>query len=72
MAQVDWGEWGTIAVGETRRLSFFVMVLAYSRQLYVEFTLAQTREHFLAAHINAFNALGVLRRDGRPSAHGRP
>ncbi|AUB80663.1 IS21 family transposase [Candidatus Thiodictyon syntrophicum] len=60
VAQVDWGEWGTIAVGETRRrLSFFVMVLAYSRQLYVEFTLAQTMEHFLAAHINAFNALGV-------------
>lgn len=63
VAQVDWGEWGTIAVGETRRrLSFFVMVLAYSRQLYVEFTLAQTMEHFLAAHINAFNALGVPRR----------
>jgi transposase len=32
MVQVDWGECGTIAVGETRRrLSFFVMVLAYSR-----------------------------------------
>ena len=60
MAQVDWGECGTIAVGDTRRrLSFFVMVLAYSRQLYVEFTLSQTMEHFLAAHINAFNALGV-------------
>jgi transposase len=63
VAQVDWGEWGTIAVGETRRrLSFFVMVLAYSRQLYVEFTLSQTMEHFLAAHINAFNALGVPRK----------
>lgn len=60
MAQVDWGEFGTIAVGNTRRrLSFFVMVLAYSRQLYVEFTLAQTMEHFLAAHVNAFHALGV-------------
>ena len=63
VAQVDWGEWGTIAVGETRRrLSFFVMVLAYSRQLSVEFTLAQTMEHFLGAHINAFNALGVPRK----------
>jgi hypothetical protein len=50
-------------VGETRRrLSFFVMVLAYSRRLYVEFTLAQTMEHFLGAHINAFNALGVPRK----------
>ena len=31
-AQVDWGELGTVAVGNTRRrLSFFVMVLCYSR-----------------------------------------
>jgi len=62
VAQVDWGEYGTIAVGNTRRrLSFFVMVLAWSRQLYVEFTLSQTMEQFLGAHINAFNALGVPR-----------
>jgi transposase len=62
-AQVDWGEWGTIAVGSTRRrLSFFVMVLAYSRQMYVEFTLSQTMEHFLSAHVNAFQALGVPHR----------
>lgn len=59
-AQVDWGEWGTIAVGNTRRrLSFFVMVLAWSRQMYVEFFLSQSMEQFLAAHVNAFQALGV-------------
>ena len=35
-AQVDWGAFGSIAVGNTRRrLSFFVMVLAFSRQMYV-------------------------------------
>lgn len=63
VAQVDWGEWGSIAVGNTRRrLSFFVMVLAYSRQLYVEFALSQSMEHFLAAHIHAFEALGVPRK----------
>ena len=63
VAQVDWGEYGTIAVGNTRRrLSFFVMVLAWSRQLYVEFTLSQTMEQFLGAHLNAFNALGVPRK----------
>ena len=63
VAQVDWGDGGTIAVGDSRRrLSFFVMVLAYSRQMYVEFTLAQTMEHFLAAHQQAFAALGVPRR----------
>lgn len=56
-AQVDWGEYGSIAVGSTRRrLSFFVMVLCYSRLLYVEFTLAQTMEHFLACHEHAFQA----------------
>lgn len=63
MAQVDWGEWGSIAVGDSRRrLSFFVMVLAHSRPLYVEFTLAHTMEHFLAAHLHAFEALGVQQR----------
>ena len=31
-AQVDWGSYGSITVGSTRRrLSFFVMVLCYSR-----------------------------------------
>jgi transposase len=39
-AQVDWGSLGTVAVGSTRRrLSFVVMVLCYSRLMYVEFTL---------------------------------
>ena len=58
-AQVDWGSYGSIQVGETtRRLSFFVMVLCYSRQMYVEFTVSQTMEHFLACHQNAFRAFG--------------
>ena len=58
-AQVDWGSYGSVRVGETmRRLSFFVMVLCYSRQIYVEFTVSQTMEHFLACHQNAFTAFG--------------
>jgi transposase len=58
-AQVDWGSYGTVRVGDTtRRLSFFVMVLCYSRQLYVEFTVSQTMEHFLTCHQNAFAAFG--------------
>ena len=56
-AQMDWGEYGSIAVGSTRRrLSFFVMVLCYSRLMYVEFTVSQTMEHFLACHEHAFQA----------------
>jgi transposase len=54
-AQVDWGSAGFLPVGNTRRrLSFFVMVLCYSRAMYVEFTLAQSQEHFLACHQHAF------------------
>ena len=57
-AQVDWGSAGFLPVGGTRRqLSFFVMVLCYSRRMYVEFTLAQTKEHFLACHQQAFEYL---------------
>ena len=58
-AQVDWGSWEIIPVGNTRRrLSFFVMVLGYSRMLYVEFTLGQSQEHFLACHRHAFEFFG--------------
>ena len=54
-AQVDWGHYGSVNVGNTRRrLSFFVMVLCYSRLMYVEFTVSQTMEHFLGCHLNAF------------------
>jgi len=57
--QVDWGSWGTIPVGQTRRrLSFFVAVLCYSRLLYVEFTLGQSQELFLSCHENAFRFFG--------------
>ncbi|MEA3278493.1 MAG: IS21 family transposase [Pseudomonadota bacterium] len=64
-AQVDWGQYGSICVGQTRRtLSFFVMVLCYSRLMYVEFTCAQTLEQFLACHQHAFAFFG----DRVPSA----
>lgn len=57
--QVDWGSWGFIQVGSTRRrLSFFVAVLCYSRMLYLEFSLGQSQEHFLQCHQNAFAFFG--------------
>ena len=53
-AQVDWGSAGMMTVGSTRRrVSFFAMVLCFSRQLYVEFTLGEAMEHWLACHQNA-------------------
>ena len=58
-AQVDWGSYGTIRVGNTtRRLSFFLMVLCYCRRMYLEFTVSQEMEFFLACHENAFAAFG--------------
>jgi transposase len=58
-AQVDWGFAGWVPVGSTRRrLSFFLMVLAFSRKMYLEFTLAETLEHFLACHRQAFEYFG--------------
>jgi transposase len=58
-AQVDWGSWEVINVGNTRRrLSFFVMVLGYSRMMYVEFTLGQRQEHFLSCHRRALEFFG--------------
>ncbi len=58
-AQVDWGEYGSIDVGSTRRrLSFFLMVLCYSRRMYLEFTVSQTSEFFLSCHENAFAVFG--------------
>jgi Transposase and inactivated derivatives len=60
-AQVDWGSFGAVPVGQTqRRLSFFVMVLCYSRMMYVEFTVSQTMEHFLACHQHAFEFFGGI------------
>jgi len=58
-AQVDWGCAGAMSIGSTRRrLSFFVMVLCYSRLIYIEFSLAEATEHFLQAHQNAFEFFG--------------
>jgi len=58
-AQVDWGSFGSVAVGSTRRrLSFFVMVLCYSRFLYLEFTLSETMEQFLTCHRHALEFFG--------------
>jgi transposase len=58
-AQVDWGAYGSVAVGSTRRrLYFFVMVLCYSRMMYAEFTVSMAMEHFLSCHRNAFEFFG--------------
>lgn len=58
-AQVDWGSYGFITVGSTRRrLCFFVMVLCYSRMIYLEFTLSEGMEQFLSCHRHALEFFG--------------
>jgi transposase len=60
-AQGDWGAFGSVPVGQThRQLSCFVMVLCYSRLLYVECTVSQTMEHLLACHQHAFDVFGGI------------
>lgn len=58
-AQIDWGHAGFLTVGQARRrMSFLVVTLCYSRLMYLEFTLAQTLEHFLNGLQNAFLYFG--------------
>ena len=62
-AQVDWGQYGTIWVGSTRRrLSFFVMSLGFSRMMYLAFTVTERMEQWLASHVRAFEFLGGVPR----------
>lgn len=58
-AQVDWGYYGLLPFEKgTRKISFFVMVLSYSRKIYVEFTPSQSLDLFLQCHLNAFKYFG--------------
>ncbi len=62
-AQVDWASFGVLKVGRgERKLSCFVMTLAYSRATFAMFTFDQTLENFLRCHILAFDYLGGVPR----------
>ncbi|MCO4820412.1 MAG: IS21 family transposase [Bacteroidetes bacterium] len=54
-AQVDWGHFGKITIGKaTRHLMAFVMVLSWSRQIFLQFYYNQQMENFLRGHVAAF------------------
>lgn len=63
-AQVDWGHFGKIQIGEARRpLLGFVMVLSYSRAIFLRFFPGQHLSYFLTGHEGAFERWqGVPRR----------
>jgi transposase len=58
-AQVDWGHFGRIEIGAAvRALVAFVMVLSYSRRIFLRFYLGQQTENFLRGHEAAFRKWG--------------
>ncbi len=60
-AQVDWGDFKiSNPDGTTHTVFAFVMVLGYSRAMYVEFVEKRTLEAFMDCHINAFHHLGGI------------
>jgi len=62
-AQVDWAHFGQLTIGRaTRSLMAFVMVLSYSRQVFLRFCLDAQMANFLRGHVAAFDAWnGVAR-----------
>jgi len=58
-AQVDWGCFGKVKIGRAeRRLIAFVLVLAYSRMIFLRFFLGDHTENFLRGHVAAFCFFG--------------
>jgi transposase len=56
-AQVDWGHFGRIEIGKAKRpLMAFVMVLSYSRKIFLQFYLDARMANFLRGHEAAFTA----------------
>ena len=61
--QVDWGHFGKITIGHAERpLMAFVMVLSYSRRVFLRFFVDAQMSNFLRGHIGAFDSWGGLPR----------
>lgn len=62
-AQVDWAHFGKLTVGRaTRPLVAFVMVLSFSRQLFLRFFPSAAMPSFLRGHVEAFAFFGGVPR----------
>jgi transposase len=62
-SQVDWGHFGKLIVGKAERtLMAFVMVLSFSRKIFLRFFLDARMANFLRGHEAAFVAWGGLSR----------
>jgi transposase len=61
--QVDWGHFGKLTIGRAvRPLMGFVMVLSWSRQIFLRFYLGASMANFCRGHVEGFGVLdGVAR-----------
>lgn len=61
--QVDWGHFGHVTIGLAKRPAMaFVMVLSYSRKIFLRFYLNARMENFLRGHEAAFKHFGGVPR----------
>jgi transposase len=62
-AQVDWGYFGKLTIGRAERALWgFVMVLSYSRQIFLRFFFGNAMANFLRGHLGAFTAFAGVPR----------
>jgi transposase len=62
-AQVDWGHFGKVSIGAAlRTLYAFVMVLSFSRQVFLRFYLSSAMPSFLRGHVEALAFFGGVPR----------
>lgn len=62
-AQVDWGHFGKLTIGRAERaLWAFVMVLSWSRAIFLRFYLNAAMPSFLHGHVEAFRLFGGVPR----------
>jgi transposase len=62
-SQMDWAHFGKLTIGRAQRpLMAFVMVLSYSRHLFVRFYLNSIMANFLRGHVDAFTYFDAVPR----------
>ena len=63
--QCDWAHFGKLTIGRAvRPLMAFVMVLSYSRHLFLRFYLGASMSYFIRAHVEAFTYFTAVPRVG--------
>ena len=63
-AQVDWAYFGKVKIGNAERQLFaFVMVLSWSRQIFLRFYTGLATANFLQGHVDAFSEWGGVPRE---------